>query len=160
MNWKNIGQWLVSLIVNSHDLDYLRKFPVLKGFSNHELYLFAQIVQERHFKEGELVYQEQFPLAVIYLISKGAVELTTDYHSSTGPVVLYKHQFLGIVDMYNENRRLSEAIAIKDTTLLAVSHLDFASFVKTNPAAGVKLLGNICQALSHYIFQQNKPIEE
>jgi signal-transduction protein with cAMP-binding, CBS, and nucleotidyltransferase domain len=160
MNWKNIGQWIISLIINRSNLDYLRKFPILNGFSTHELFLFSQIIQERHFKEGEIIYQEQFPLAVVYLISKGAIELTENYQSSSVPTVLHKHQFLGVVDMYNENRRQGEAIAIKDSTLLAVSHLDFSSFIKTNPSTGVKLLNNICQALSHYIFQQTKPIEE
>ena len=160
MQWKTISQWLLSLITNRKDLDYLRKFPILNGFTSHELFLFSQIVQERRFKEGEIIYQEQFPLAVIYLIASGAIELTDDYQRMNSPYILRKHQFLGVIDMYNENRRKGEAIAIKPTILLAVSHLDYESFIRFNPKAGVKLLNNICKALSHYIVQLDKPKED
>ena len=159
MNWKNINQWLISLISKRKELDYLRKFPILSGFTNHELFLFSQMLQERHFKDGEVIYQEQLPLTVIYLILKGAVELTDNYQSIK-PIILHKYQFLGIADMYNENKRQGEAIALKDTVLLAFSHLDYFSFIKTNHRTGVKLLNNICQALSHYILAPSKSMQE
>ncbi len=160
MQWKHIGHWLISFINSPKDLDYLRKFSIFKGFSNYELFLFSQILQERQFKEGEIIYQEQFPLTVIYLITKGAIELTDNYQSSNKPLILHKYQFLGIADMYNENRRQGEAIALKDTTLLAFSHLDYYAFIKSNPTTGVKLLDSICKALSQYILKPNEPIQE
>jgi len=160
MQWKNISQWLISLISKRKELDYLRKFSILSGFTNHELYLFSQILQERCFKEGEVIYQEQFPMTVIYLILKGTIELTDNYQNSNKPITLHKYQFLGIADMYNENRRQGEAIAAKDSTLLAFSHLDYYSFIKMNPRTGVKLLDNICRTLSHYILQPFKPVQE
>lgn len=160
MQWKNIGHWLISVINKPKDLDYLRKFSIFKGFSNYELFLFSQILQERHFKEGEIIYQEQFPLTVIYLILSGVVELSDNYQNNGKPIVLHKNQFLGIADMYNENRRQGEAIAVKDTTLLAFSHLDYFAFIKANPSTGIKLLNNICGSLSLYILKPGDPAKE
>jgi signal-transduction protein with cAMP-binding, CBS, and nucleotidyltransferase domain len=154
------NKWLKSLLGLNKELDELRKFPILKDFSYHELSLFQNIIQERSFKEGEYLYREQYPLAVIYLIKKGAIEVKDNYHCTDTPVVLTKHQFLGIVDMYNKNRRQGEAKAIKDSTLLAISYIDYENFITHNPRTGVKLLNNICKVLSHFIYQKhNLPVE-
>jgi hypothetical protein len=57
--------------------------------------------------------------------------------------------------MYNENKRKGEAKATKDSTLLAISHLDFQTFIKANPKTGLKLLNNICKSLSHFIIHKS-----
>jgi signal-transduction protein with cAMP-binding, CBS, and nucleotidyltransferase domain len=144
MTWNDIKQWIKSLLNKRKELEYLTHFPILDGFTRHELFLFSQIVQDRQFKQGEFVYREQYPLAVIFLIGKGSVEVRED---NAKPLILKKNQFIGIVDMYNENRRKGEARTLRDSTLYAISHLDFQAFIKINPRTGVKLLNNICLAL-------------
>jgi CRP-like cAMP-binding protein len=160
MNCKKLHLVLKSLFFNPKDFDVLRKFPIFHDYTNHELYLFSQIVHERHFKEGEIIYQEQFPLAVIYLIKSGFIDIINNPEDPSDHVVLHKHQFYGIVDMYNEKRRKGLARAKTDSVLLAVSNIDFQSFIKANPKAGVKLMTNICRSLSHFIFQDHIPTGE
>lgn len=160
MFWIKIKQFLSSLLYSSDKLDYLRHFPILKDFSNFELYLFSQIVHTRYFKKDETIFQEQFPLAVIYLIQSGAIEIKSQYNQDENPEVLHKNQFIGVIDLYDENKRKEEAKAVKDTVLLAISHIDFQTFVHSNPKTGVKLLNNICSALSHYIFRKHKTFSE
>lgn len=153
MPWNRFKLWFTSKLTGRSKYDYLRKFPILNDFTNHELFLFNQIVQERRFKEGELIYQEEFPLAVIYLISEGAIELKDNTDDQEPAVILDKNQFLGIVDMYTEIRRKGDAIALKNTKLLAISHLDFDAFVRLNPHTGAKLLKNACRILSRRIIE-------
>jgi len=160
MFWTEVKLWFSTLLIKRSKLDYLRKFPILNDFTDHELFLFSQIVQERSFKEGELVYQEEFPLAVIYLVLKGAIELKDSSHEQVNSIILNTHQFLGIIDLYTENKRKGEARAIKDSIILAVSHLDFMTFIRTNPKTGVKLMNNICRALSHTIYEMQNSVAE
>lgn len=155
MNTSMLKKWLLSLVASDAEIENLRKFAILKDFTNYELVLFQNIVHERHFKEGEYLYQGQYPLAVIYLIKKGAIEVKDNYHCEDKPVILSKHQFLGIVDMYNQNRRQGEAKAIKDSTVLAISYIDFDNFITQNSRTGVKLLNNVCKALSHFIYHKH-----
>ncbi len=155
MDLQSIINRLRAVFIKPDRFDYLKKFPILDGFSRHELFLLSQILQERKFMAGEIVYDAQYPLAVIYLIAGGSIEIVEGDNELQKNVVLHKHQFLGIIDMYNENRRKGIARAVKDSTLLAVSHLDFQAFIKANPKTGVKLLNNICAALSHYIVNQS-----
>jgi signal-transduction protein with cAMP-binding, CBS, and nucleotidyltransferase domain len=159
MNWNLLKQWLLALSRKHDNYDYLSKFPILSGFSKHELFLFAQIVQERVFKEGEEIYQDQSPLAVLYLIKSGTVQIREEKEGQNRLLLRHRHQFIGIVDMYNDSKRHGDATALKDTVLLAVSHLDFQAFLKNNTSTGVKLLNNICKALSHYIISDTVPIE-
>jgi CRP-like cAMP-binding protein len=149
-----LKQWISSHLVSKDNLVYLLKFPLLKDFTRHELFLFFQNIQERNFKEGEIIYQEQFPLAVIYLIASGIIEIKENQANQEKSLILHKHQFFGIIDMFTENKRKGEAKALKDSVLLAVSHPDFQSFIKDNPRTGIKLLKNICQSLSHTITNE------
>ena len=160
MFWNKIKLFFSSLMYNNNKLDYLRQFPILHNFSKFELFLFSHLIQIRHFKKDEIIFQEQFPLAVIYLVQSGAIEIYSHYDINEEPVVLTKNQFIGVIDLYDENRRKEEAKAIKDTVLLAISHIDFQKFIKANPRTGVKLLSNICGALSHFIFQKHKPVTD
>lgn len=153
MLWIKLKKWLDAFLHGKSKLEYLRSFPLLCDFSNLELFLFEQIVQTRHFKKGEFVYLEEFPLAVIYLVLDGAIEVKEGSDKNAKTIVLEKHQLLGIIDLYTENRRKGVAYAFKDSTLLAVSHLDFNAFIKSNPKTGIKLLNNICRILSCYYVE-------
>lgn len=156
MFWIKIKNWLDVHLHSQNRYDYLRKFPLLCDFTNLELFLFSQIVQTRNFKQGEFVYQEEFPLAVIYLILDGAIELKEGSDRNAQIILLEKYQLLGIIDLYTENRRKGIATAAKDSVLLAVSHLGFHSFIKSNPKTGIKLLTNICRIIScQYVDLQN-----
>lgn len=155
MDFQSFQTWIKSHFIKSDRFDYLKKFPILADFTKHEFFLFSQILQERRFKAGESVYDAQFPLAVVYLILSGTIEIEETENEQMTTVLFHKHQFIGIIDMYNENRRKGIAKAVKDSTLLAVSHLDFQAFIKANPKTGVKLLNNICASLSHYIVKQS-----
>lgn len=156
MNWKGILSWLKSFFVKVPAYNYLSQFSILQGFTKHELFLFYQIVQERHFKEGEYVYREQFPLAVIYLIGEGSIEIK----ENEDVITLGKNQIIGIINMYNEHRRKGEAKAVTDSTLYAISHLDLQSFINKNPRTGVKLLNNICRTLCRDLQSRNQFISE
>jgi CRP-like cAMP-binding protein len=148
----SFASYLKNFLFSHKELDYLRKFPILEGMTSHELYLFNQITHERIFKEGEIVYQEQFPLAVVYLILSGIIEIVNNPDDPDDNILLHKHQFYGIIDMYNEKRRKGIAIAKTDSKLIAISNIDFQTFLRSNPRAGVKLMSNICKSLSKYVF--------
>lgn len=160
MFWTTIKNWLDVHMHGLSKYDYLRKFPLLCDFTNLELFLFSQIVQTRKFKKGEIVYQEEFPLAVIYLILDGAIELKEGSDNNANTLILEKYQILGVIDLYTENRRKGVARASKDSVLLAVSHLGFNSFIKSNPKTGIKLLNNICRIIScNYVELQNSVMD-
>lgn len=159
MNWQKLINWLKALLGSHKELDYLRKFSLLKDFTGRELYLFSQLLHHRNYKEGEFLYKEDYPLAVIYLILKGEIEVHDNQASNISNVLLHHHQFLGIVDMYNENRRNGSAKAMRDSEVLALSRQDFHDFIKKNPHTGVKMMDNIASILSRYIAQMSKPLE-
>ncbi|MFO7659365.1 MAG: cyclic nucleotide-binding domain-containing protein [Candidatus Cloacimonadaceae bacterium] len=160
MFWTKLTILLDAHLHGHSKYDYLRNFPLLCDFTNLELFLFSQIVQTRNFKQGEFIYQEEFPLAVIYLILDGAIELKEGSDRNAKTIILEKHQLLGVIDLYTETRRKGVAAASKDSVLLAVSHLDFNAFIKTNPRTGIKLLNNVCRIIScQYVELQSSALD-
>ena len=157
MDMHKLGTWLLSIFNKRTDISYLQKFPVLKCLKYHELHLFSQLLHERHYSEGEFIYKEDYPLAIIFLVLKGQVEVHESLNPDQTPLLLSRYHFLGIVDMYNQNKRKGTARAIKDSTLLAISRQDFEDFLFANPKTGVKILNNVCHSLSHYIYELKEP---
>ncbi len=156
MNLTNLKQFLVNLFQRKTEWDKLRSYPILKDFTRYELFLFSQMVQERQFKQGEIIYQEQFPLAVIYLIEKGVIDISEDHNGRQNSFELGRHQIIGMIDIYTEDKRKGRAIAKTDSTLLAISHLDFISFVQANPRTGIKLLNNVCRIVCQFAINLQK----
>lgn len=152
-----LKKYILSFVYNKKELDQLNQFPLFDGLTYHELSLLEHLIQKRIFKQGEYIYKEQFPLATLYLICEGEVDIRNGYHLINESQVLKKNQLMGIIDMFNQGRRTGEAIALKDTTILAISHLDLKNYIQQNPRSGNKILLNICTILSRFIYTAHQP---
>jgi len=106
----------------------------------------------RHYKVGEVLFDKDYPLEVIFFIEKGEIEIEGHSHPK-GRNVIKKNQFLGLMDMFHENIRSSKATALTEVQALAISKSDLLDLVNKNPRMGVKILKGVCKSFSNYIFQ-------
>lgn len=150
--------WLITLFKSKDKNRELRKFSAFKDLNSYELFLFNQIMHRREYQAGEMLFEERYPLELIYFINKGEVEVFGKLQPK-GSRILKKHQYIGILDMYHEHIRSSSARAVVDSEVLAVSRIDFIRFLKTNPKTGVKILTNICTSFSKFIFDLVEEME-
>jgi len=130
----------------------LRHYSLFKELSAYELRLVHKYLHSREFKAGELIFEEGFPLEVIYFIVAGEVQVS-GFANCRGPQVLKRHKFIGVIDLFDQAKRLSTATALTDVSLLALSERDFWELVNKNRALGIKLLAACCRFLDRYLLE-------
>ncbi|MDD4309280.1 MAG: Crp/Fnr family transcriptional regulator [Candidatus Cloacimonetes bacterium] len=148
---KQIGKWLLTLLHNPNKYAGLRKYSIFKNLNSFELYLLNNHLHLRNYKSGDMLFDKDYPLEVIFFIEKGEI-LVSGKVNPKQDIVLKKHQFLGMMDMFYENIRSSSAKALSDVKVLAISRYDLMDLINKNPHTGVKILTAVCQSFSHYIF--------
>lgn len=156
--YEDLMQWLSGLLKPKVKHENLKKFPLLKDLNVFELSLFRQICHHRHFAADEVLFEVKYPLEMIFLITKGEVEVLGKLQMGKSRIIK-KHQHIGIIDMFHEVERSSTAKATVETDVLAVSRTDFLRFIRSNPKTGVKILHNVCLSLSSFIFMLTDEIE-
>ncbi len=154
-----LRQWLINNLKRKEKHKDLRKYPIFKGLNVFELGLLNQIIHKREFAAGEVLFENKYPLELIYLIESGQVEVFGKLQPK-GSRILKSFQYIGLIDMYHEETRSSSAKALNDTVVLAISKTDFERFIKTNPRIGVKLLQNFCRSISSFMFNLVSEFEE
>ncbi|PKN80216.1 MAG: hypothetical protein CVU48_02930 [Candidatus Cloacimonetes bacterium HGW-Cloacimonetes-1] len=148
---RNLFNWALSLLKGKDRFGNLRKFSVFKDLNSFELYLLHQIMNERAYVEGEILFENKFPLELIYFIDKGEVEVIGALQPN-GSRLLKKNQFVGLIDMFQENVRSSSARVTQDSVFLAVSQTDLRKFIHDNPRIGIKILIRTCELISKFSF--------
>lgn len=133
----------------------LRKFTLFKDLKDHELNLIFPSLHNREFKAGEILFEEGYPLEVIYFIVSGEVQLT-DTPDIPVTMLLKKNQCLGVLELFVHNRRLGTAKALSNLQLLALSQVDFWEMVHKNTPLGVKLLTACNRILAHNFVDSKK----
>lgn len=129
----------------------LRRYSLFRELNAYELGLVHKHLHQRDFKAGEVIFEEGFPMEVIYLIVSGEVEMS-GIAGGEGPIVLKKHKFIGVIDLFAKGLRLNTAKALTDVSLLALSEPDFWELVNKNRALGIKLLAACCRFLDGYLL--------
>ena len=148
---RSIFNWALSLLKAKDRFGSLRKFSIFKDLNSFELYLLHQIMNEREYAEGEILFENKFPLELIYFIEKGEVEVFGALQPN-GSKLLKKNQYVGLIDMFYENTRNSSARVTQDSVLLAVSQTDLRKFIQDNPSIGNKILSRTCESISKFTF--------
>lgn len=147
--------WFKRLFVSPDLHKDLLKYSLFKELNAHQRKIVASFLHEREFKAGESIFEANYPLEVIYFIESGEMELTPIL-AADGNTVLKKHQFVGVLDLFSEKKRLNSANARTDLKLRALSEKDFQELIAKDPALGVKLLKACCCFLSDFIAEHSR----
>ncbi len=147
----NLYQWFLASLKPKDKNRSLRKYSIFKDLNSFELHLLKQIIHHRKYTAGEILFEDKYPLELIFLIEKGEVAVFGKLQPN-GSRTLKRGQFIGLIDMYHENSRSSSAKAVKDSEILAISRTDFQQFLETNPRTGIKILSGVCTNFSNFMF--------
>ncbi|MDP2172801.1 MAG: cyclic nucleotide-binding domain-containing protein [Candidatus Cloacimonadaceae bacterium] len=149
---KDYVVWLKQVINKPSKYAILRRFVIFKELSSFELHLIDNYLHPREYKKGEMLFEEGYPLEAVFFIDKGEVQVSGPINSQE-TAVLKKNQFIGLIDMFNEDTRSSTAKAITDVSVLALSRTDLWYLINHNRVLGNKLLVAISRFLSKYLVE-------
>lgn len=145
---------IISFFDNKDESHLLKQQHLLKDLSHFELKNVEKYLIERKFKAGEMIYRENYPHVVLYMIKSGQVEIYLE--QSPANVIfatLGPNEHFGEIGMFNESSRITSARAITDCELLAVSKYDFVKLISKYPSAGIKILFKIAESISQDVVR-------
>jgi len=151
--FKKIWLWIGRLFSGGDKYAGLRHYTLFKDLNSHELGLVFDLLHPRDYRTGETIFEKGFPLEAIFFIESGEVE-ASEIQPGSGARILKRHQFIGVLDLFAQNKRLSTATALTDVAALALSESDFWDLVNKFPALGVKILRACCRFQAKFMFGQ------
>ena len=133
----------------------LLKYSLFKNLNSRELQFVYNCLHHREFKAEEIIFEEGFPMEVIYFIESGEVELSSKKEPGK-KLILKENEVFGLVDLFSEQKRRVTAKALSDTTLLALTESDFKELINRQPSLGIKILWSSCQLLTKIIQEKSQ----
>lgn len=151
---KDFFRWLDSRLRGNNSFQDIKAISLFSGLSSFQLYELNNYLHTRHYKVGEFIFEQGYPLDAVFFVKSGEVEVTGKI-SGPSPRILRKDEFIGIVDMFHEGTRSSTALALTDVTALAISKSDLSSLIDRDSDLGIKVLRAICRYLSSLTFSHS-----
>ncbi|MCD4651194.1 MAG: cyclic nucleotide-binding domain-containing protein [Candidatus Cloacimonetes bacterium] len=136
---------------------FLRNISFLKKLHRLELKLFSKLLNKRVFQPGEYIFKQGYPVAVLYMIKEGKIEIVLEKKDNVVILTsLDKYCFFGEPALFVETQRTASARAAVKSTLYAVSKKDFQEFIATHPKIGGKILFELGKRLSQMVIDTNQ----
>jgi CRP-like cAMP-binding protein len=112
----------------------LKTVPFFNELSHWQLRRVSEIVFERSYEAGELIFEQDQPGAALFLMIDGrvAVEIFHD-HAATTLAVLEKGAFFGEMALLDESPRSASARCLERTQTLALYRNDLSRLIQTDP---------------------------
>lgn len=137
----------------------LKQYDLLKGLRKRELRQINNLLVERRYKKGEVIYKKGYPHTVLYFVAEGDVLI---YLEKDGDEIelLHKKPFehFGEVGLFMDMNRTASARAVEDTILLSLTKKNFNEFVRNSSKIGVKIMSNISAYLCRMLVKNNQII--
>ncbi len=143
------------------NMKIFKNISFLNTLNSIEVHAFARLFHERNFKAGEIIFKENYPHTVLYLVVSGSVEIYLERPSGNLLMNTYEENgHFGEVGLFADTNRIATAVAKTDTILYAITKSDFKDFVETYPVSGVKILFNLGESLANILCNTNKRLKD
>jgi len=142
-------------------VDFLKSISIFKDLKTNEILRLERTLHKRHYRKGEIIFNEGEPGAALYIIKEGEVDVAINYDSD--PIILTKlssSMFFGEIALFDETARSATVVASKECEIVALSKPDFILFSQKEPAIGLKIVMRLGEILSLRLKTSNKQIEE
>lgn len=139
------------------EYELLRKMDLFWGMNDSELKLFWDIASSTQFAAGQVIFEEGDPCDRLYIITSGAVEISTLISDDARQVLgeLRRGSECGEMALIDDAPRSATARALEATTLLSVGRDAFLDLIEHNATFAAKALINLSRTLSKRLRATN-----
>lgn len=132
----------------SDNLARLRGIPLFSGLNSSELRIINNLLHERHYNKGEIVFDEGEEGQAIYFVLSGEVIICRQGRPLDGAIAsLSSGQFFGELALLDNSPRMAQVRASSNCTLAVLFREDFLGLLETH----AKLASKISLQLSRHI---------
>ena len=140
--------------MKNNDLyNFIKQIELFKGLTEEELNVLTEYIDEKNYKKGELLFEENGPRKDIFIIYQGEVELfkTVHFGSETKLSYFSKGDFLGEGSWADDSPHSTSARASVNTVVFSISK----KYFNENGPASVKIFSNIARVISRRMRHAN-----
>ncbi len=122
---------------------------ILSGMSEKDKNELISLGKEIHFKTQNTLFMQGDEGKHIYIVQSGAVSITTFSNEGQEVILqtLHKDDIFGEIAIFDNEPRTANAIAQKNTTLIAIDGNKFLSFLNKKPAIYIGIIQLLCKRL-------------
>lgn len=136
-------------------LSTLREISLFANISQDDLVKLSDIVQQRKFSKGNIIFLEDEPGQTFYIIKSGLVKISRI--ASDGRIktlsILQPFDYFGEMAVLDSHHRSATAEALVDSVLLVIYKNDFENLIKKNPHIALEIIHTLSERL-RYANQQ------
>lgn len=119
-----------------------KRVSIFTSLSDDELMKITNLVEQKHFVKGDLLFSQGQPFDKLYIINSGSMKVFK-YNKDGKEQILYilnEGEFLGDLSLLKKGVLPFSAIALEDITLCTIHKNDFDRIVRGNPSISLKIL--------------------
>lgn len=119
-----------------------KKVSIFASLSDDELIQITNLVAQKHFRKGDLIFSEGQPFDQLYIVNSGSMKVFK-YTKDGKEQILYilnEGEFLGDLSLFKKGVLSFSAVALEDIALCTIHKNDFDHIIKTNPNISLKVL--------------------
>jgi CRP/FNR family cyclic AMP-dependent transcriptional regulator len=126
----------------------LRKLDVFSDLTVREALELDELLHERVYEKGEIIFQEGDIGQGIFVVVSGKVRVDASHEVLKGVLPEFgPGEMVGELTLFEEAPRLATAIAAERTVMVALLRAEFSSLLTRNTKIGVKILEKMCTTL-------------
>lgn len=139
------------------ELDEVHRNALFRTLTEDEVRYLARGMEERDYKKGDAVFEEEEIPGLLYVVQKGAVEITKKAPSGHRQViaVVQPGRFFGELSFFGNRRHGARALALEPTRLLLLSRFFYDELERDQPLLVHKLLREIILVMSANLDSMN-----
>lgn len=154
-----VPSWLKSLFAEKDSYKDLLAYSLFEDLNSHQRRLVGELLHNREYKAGDLIFEAGHPAEVIYFIQDGEMELSYP-HEDAEPNRFSHPRFIGVMDHFGSQKRQGTGKAATDLKLLALPVGDLHELCKRDPALGTKILRACCKYLASLCTEKEVKIQK
>src|SRR5215813_12626967 len=137
---------------NRKSVELLRQLDVFRDLSFNEALELDELLHERVYEKGEIIFEEGDIGHGIFLVISGKVRVDPSHEMLKDAVLEFgPGEMLGELTLFEEAPRFATVVAMERTVMVALLRAEFSSLLTRNTKIGVKVLVRLSSTLCRRI---------
>lgn len=157
--WETLKRWK-TLSPELGRMQFLKTVPFFNELSKRQLKKVSEIVYERSYDVGEMIFEEGQPAAALFLIVEGQVSVEILKEKFTAKLaVLDKGAFFGEMALLDEAPRSASVRVMEPTKTLALYRNDLNHLIHTDPETACHIYRALARIVGDRLRSTNELVQ-
>lgn len=138
------------------------EIPLFESLSHRELQEISKVLQHKEYAPGERVFTQDNPGTGLFIVMTGSVQVEQEEEDGTvlELATAKPGEFIGELALLDDSPRTASAIAVDETSVVALYRTDLLALSEARPRLGVKILVQLSQIVAERLRRTNRALKE